>query len=392
MSDGFDSGRFRPQQHTDVAAELNNSGEGLQESSDHGAYIAKHARSPQAGTADTPPIEIPQPNEQQRVHTEAMDPQGAPPSTSDDLSTAAVLHRAEPAPSSGWRRWLYWASFKLINVGESPRAAHHNSLAARINRPLGGCYRIALLSLKGGVGKTTITVTLGGTLASIRRDHVVALEANSDRGTLSQKVVLDTPATVRNLLRDAEGIKRYSDIRRYTSQGPSRLEVLASESDPAASEAFSAAEYTRTLDILQRFYSLVLTDCGTGLTYPTMSATLAKADMLIVIASGSVDGARGASATLDWLDAHGHQDMVANSVAVINAVRPPSRNVDMNKIVNHFSQRCRAVSLVPFDPHLETGAEIEFDLLNRATRKALIELAAVVADGFSSADRRDLFV
>ena len=179
-----------------------------------------------------------------------------------------------------------------------------------MNRPLQGCYRIALLSLKGGVGKTTITATLGATFASIRGDRVVAVDANPDRGTLSQKVPLETPATVRHLLRDAEGIDRYSDVRSYTSQGPSRLEVLASESDPAVSEAFSADDYSRTLDVLERFYSLVLTDCGTGLMHSAMSAVLAKADVLIVISSGSVDGARSASATLDWLDAHGHEKMV----------------------------------------------------------------------------------
>ena len=62
--------------------------------------------------------------------------------------------------------------------------------------------------------------------------------------------------------------------------------------------------------MLERFYSLVLTDCGTGLMHSAMSAVLSKADALIVVSSGSVDGARSASATLDWLDAHGHQDMV----------------------------------------------------------------------------------
>ena len=123
------------------------------------------------------------------------------------------------------------------------RSIHYNDLLAQVNRPLQGCYRIALLSLKGGVGKTTITATLGATFASIRGDRVVAVDANPDRGTLSQKVPLETPATVRHLLRDAEGIERYSDVRSYTSQGPSRLEVLASESDPAVSEAFSSDDY-----------------------------------------------------------------------------------------------------------------------------------------------------
>ena len=162
-----------------------------------------------------------------------------------ELSTASLLRQNKRPPSAGWRRWLFLASGKLINLGESPKAAHHNNLLAQVNRPLQGCYRIALLSLKGGVGKTTITATLGATFASIRGDRVVAVDANPDRGTLSQKVPLETPATVRHLLRDAEGIERYSDVRSYTSQGPSRLEVLASESDPAVSEAFSSDDYVQ---------------------------------------------------------------------------------------------------------------------------------------------------
>jgi MinD-like ATPase involved in chromosome partitioning or flagellar assembly len=309
-----------------------------------------------------------------------------------ELSTAALLRQAKKPPSDGWRRLLYLASGKLINLGDSPKATHRNDLLSQVHRPLQECYRIALLSLKGGVGKTTITATLGATFASIRGDRVVAVDANPDRGTLSQKVPLETPATVRHLLRDAEGIERYSDIRSYTSQGPSRLEILASESDPAVSEAFSAEDYAKTLEVLERFYSLVLTDCGTGLMHSAMSSVLAKADVLIVISSGSVDGARSASATLDWLDAHGHEDMVKNSISVINAVRPRSGKVDMQKVVDHFSRRCRAVRLVPFDPHLEEGAEINLELLQRETREALIELAAVVAEGFPGAKRpNDLF-
>ena len=304
-----------------------------------------------------------------------------------DLSTVALLGQRKRAPSAGWRKWLYRATFTLVNAGESPKVVHREALTAQIQRPLRGCYRIALLSLKGGVGKTTITATLGATLASIRGDRVIAVDANPDRGTLSQKVPLQTPATVRHLLRDAEGITSYADVRNYTSQGPSRLEVLASETDPAVSEAFSSDDYTAVLAILERFYSVVLTDCGTGMLHSAMAAVLAKADVLIVISTGSVDGARSASATLDWLDAHGHQDMVRDSIAVINAVRPRSGKVDMKKVVDHFSRRCRAVIQVPFDPHLEEGAEIELERLKPETREALLELAATVAGGFSTVRR-----
>jgi len=352
---------------------------------------------PPEWTAPTPPHGFPA----QPVHAAAPpvapkppsaedSPQDLPPQTSPvplpapylDLSTVALLGQAERAPSSGWRRWLYLGTFKLVNVGESPKVTNQITLIEEAGRPLRGCYRIAVLSLKGGVGKTTVTATLGATFASTRGDRVIAVDANPDRGTLSQKVPLETPATVRHLLRDAEGIASYSDVRRYTSQGPSRLEVLASESDPAVSEAFSSADYARTVEVLERHYSLVLTDCGTGMLHSAMAAVLAKADVLIVVSSGSVDGARSASATLDWLDAHGHQDLVRNAVAVVNAVRPRSGKVDLQKVVDHFSRRCRAVLQVPFDPHLEEGAEISLDRLKPATRQALLELAAVVARGF----------
>ncbi|MHA3023733.1 nucleotide-binding protein [Mycobacterium sp. BMJ-28] len=302
-----------------------------------------------------------------------------------DLSTVALLGQPKRAPSGGWRRWLYLATFKTVNLGESPKVTDYNNLLGEVGRPLRGCYRIALLSLKGGVGKTTITATLGATFASTRGDRVIAVDANPDRGTLSQKVPLETPATVRHLLRDAEGINSYSDVRRYTNQGPSRLEVLASESDPAVSEAFSSQDYTRTLEVLQRYYSLVLTDCGTGMLHSAMAAVLSNADVLIVVSSGSVDGARSASATLDWLDAHGHQEMVRNAIAVVNAVRPRSGKVDLQKVTDHFARRCRAVLQVPFDPHLEEGAEISLERLKPQTREALIKLAAVVAAGFPNA-------
>lgn len=217
-----------------------------------------------------------------------------------ELATTTLLRPVKPPPSEGWRRLLYLLSGRLINAGEGPRAAHLNDLVAQVNRPLRGCYRIAVLSLKGGIGKTTITATLGATFADLRGDRVVAVDANPDRGTLSQKVPLETPATVRHLLRDADGIERYSDVRGYTSKGPSGLEVLASDSDPASSDAFSADDYTRTLDILERFYGLVLTDCGTGLLHSAMSAVLPRSDVLVVVSSGSIDGARSAAATLDW--------------------------------------------------------------------------------------------
>jgi MinD-like ATPase involved in chromosome partitioning or flagellar assembly len=307
------------------------------------------------------------------------------PDAPRDLTSARLLRPSKRPPQSGWRRLVYVLSGRLINPGESPADIRRRELTARVNRPLLGCYKIAMLSLKGGVGKTTVTATLGASFASLRGDRVVAVDANPDRGTLSQKIPLETSATVRHLLRDAQRVRRYTDVRAYTSQGSSRLEVLASEQDPAVSEAFSEDDYRRTVNLLEHFYNIVLTDCGTGLMHSAMYGVLGVADQLIIVSSGSIDGARSASATMDWLDAHGHGDLVRNSVAVINSVHRWSGGVDLDRVAEHFAARCRAVVRIPFDAHLEEGAEVDLDRLEPGTRLALLELAAAVADAFDQA-------
>jgi MinD-like ATPase involved in chromosome partitioning or flagellar assembly len=336
---------------------------------------------------DLPPLQPQYPQQQgQPGQTALPQPQhGRPPQggAGGDLSTAHLVKQTKRRPQSGWRKAVYVGSGKLINPGESPADTQRRDLIARVNQPLRGCYKIAMLSLKGGVGKTTTTTTLGSTFASLRGDRVVAVDANPDRGTLSQKIPIETTATVRHLLRDADKITRYSDVRAYTSQGSSRLEILASEQDPAVSEAFSEADYRRVVNLLEHFYNIVLTDCGTGLMHSAMKGVLDIADSLVIVSSGSVDGARSASATLDWLEAHGYGELVKRSVAVINSVRPKGGSVDLDKLSAHFGARVRAVCRLPFDQHLEEGAEIELDRLNPETRIGLLELAATVADGFT---------
>ncbi|MGV9409139.1 nucleotide-binding protein [Nocardia sp. NPDC003693] len=308
---------------------------------------------------------------------------GAQPPSLDDVP----LRRAKKAPGSGWRKAVHHVSGGAINPGMSAEERRLQELVARIRQPVRGDYRIAVLSLKGGVGKTTTTMGLGSIFSSIRGDRVIAVDANPDFGTLSQRVALQTRSTVRDLLLDPS-ITRYSDVRRHTSQASSRLEVLASERDPAASEAFSEDEYRSVARILQRFYNIILTDCGTGLMHSAMAGVLDLAHSLVLISSSAIDGARSAAATLDWLSLHGHDHLVRNAVVVINLPRPGSKTVGINQLRDYFLSRCRAVHIIPYDGHLSEGAEIDLTRLGKETKRAYVELAATVADDFATDHRR----
>jgi MinD-like ATPase involved in chromosome partitioning or flagellar assembly len=312
-------------------------------------------------------------------------PQWQHTETADSLTTDLLLPGRHTAPPSGWRRAIYQATGGRVRPPLSAAEVRRRELVARACTPVsGGHHRVAVLSLKGGVGKTTTVVGLGSTLASLRGDRVIAVDANPDRGTLSDKLRLETAATVRDLLNELEHIQRYADVRAFTTQASSRLEVLASDRDPTVSVAFSDQDYEDVSQVLEHYYSICITDCGTGLLHSAMAGVLRLTDQIVLVSSPSVDGARSASATLDWLHAHGYSDLVTDAVVVLSVIRPRSKSaIDLGRLEQHFASRCRAVVRIPYDAHLEEGAEVDLDLLSKATADAYLALAAEVGDGFS---------
>ena len=336
--------------------------------------------------APAPPPPGPPPSGARPADTDSLTPAGT-----DSLTPEFLLPARRRAPAPGWRRILYQASGGLIRVSASAAEQRRQDMMARVRTPVaGGHHRVAVLSLKGGVGKTTTTVGLGATLASLRGDRVIAVDANPDRGTLSDKVHLETAATVRDLLNERGQIERYADVRAFTSQSSSRLEVLASDRDPTVSVAFSENDYCEVARVLEHYYSICITDCGTGLLHSAMAGVLRLADQIVLVSSPSVDGARSASATLDWLAAHDYGDLVKNAVVVLSVIRPGSRStVDLDRLEQHFAARCRAVTRIPFDAHLEEGAELELDQLSRGTADAYLALAALVGDGLATSRRAE---
>jgi len=301
----------------------------------------------------------------------------------ESLTAATVLKLRRARPQSGFRKVIYTLTGSKINFGLSRADRRRADLIERSRTPVGGCYRLAVISLKGGVGKTTTTAALGAMFADLRGDRVIALDANPDRGTLAERAPRESGATVRHLLASRGDLHRYADVRAFTSQSPTRLEVLASDSDPHVSHAFSEDDYRDTVAILERFYNLVLTDCGTGLLHDAMRGILGLANSLVVVSSASLDGARSASATLDWLEAHGLEDLAKNAVVVISSVRPGGGIVDVLQLEDHFASRCRDVVTIPYDPHLESGGVLDISELEEETADAYLELAAAVGEGFA---------
>src|SRR4030095_2604978 len=182
------------------------------------------------------PRQPPRPAEEQPASPES----GPAPEDAGDFVPERMLSPGRAAPSRGWRRLVYRLTLRRLNPGLSRDERRERELIASAKRPIHRFHQVAVLTLKGGEGKTTTAVMLGHTFASVREDRVVALDATPDVGTLADRVRRDTAADVRDLVREAARIDTYADMRAFTSRAPSRLEVLASEGDVHGLSPFGA--------------------------------------------------------------------------------------------------------------------------------------------------------
>ena len=305
------------------------------------------------------------------------EPEPAAMLTADRLLDDSAKFR--PAPESGWRKLAYYLTLKLWNPGDSPKVKARKAMDARIAAVLeGGAKFIPVLTRKGGVGKTTISTLLGMAMAQVREDRVIAIDANPDRGTLAERVSKSTRFTVRDVVNRAAAIDGFSEFSNMVSRDETRLDVLASDADPMLSEAFNEGDYNVVADMAARYYSIVITDCGTGIVHSVMRPTLQRANALVIVSGGSVDEARLASETLTWLEANGYGELVRNSVVALNTATQATLLVKLDEIEQHFRTRVRSVIRIPYDPALAAGSVIKFNELKKPTRDAARELAAEV--------------
>lgn len=122
------------------------------------------APTPQERRQDPPPEAPPRPAGGDRPWTQP---------TSESLTPDTVLRPQRKKPAKGWRRALYRASGGTVNLRPSPAELHRIELEGRARKPMKGCHRVAVISLKGGVGKTTTTAALGSIFGSLRGDRVM---------------------------------------------------------------------------------------------------------------------------------------------------------------------------------------------------------------------------
>ena len=146
------------------------------------------------------------------------------------------------------------------------------------------CATIAVMSPKGGVGKTTITTLLGSLFALLRRDRIVAIDTNPDFGSLGRQLAPEHAVFVDDLYEVLDEPELTSTaLDNHLGRAAHGLMVLPTPTDPVRVGRLDAAAYTKVVRRLQQMVGLIVLDTGTGLHEAAARAALATADQVVLV-------------------------------------------------------------------------------------------------------------
>ncbi|MGB5112325.1 MAG: MinD/ParA family protein [Mycobacterium sp.] len=325
-----------------------------------------------------PPPQWPPPGHPQS----RVGPPTPPASYADRISANDLVPVRPTPPARGWRRLLFQASFGLLNLGPSPDEVRQAELESRIRAVLRGHYKIGVLG-KGGVGKTTVSASVGSVFAELRQDdRVVAIDADTAFGKLGSRVDPRAIGSYWELASD-QHLDTFADIRSRVGNNAAGLFVLAGEGTPARRRVLDPAIYREATARLDRYFSISIVDCSSTMDSPVTQEVLRDLDALIVVSSPWVDGAAAAGQTMDWLANRGLTSLLQRTVVVLNDSDGHADKRTRGILAQQFAGQGQAVVEVPFDGQLRPGGVIAgTGVMSTQTRRKFLEIAAALAAHF----------
>ena len=242
-------------------------------------------------------------------------------------------------PLSRWRRRVQRL---LVSEGEREEAELELLLGLQptVSRP----NVAAVISPKGGVGKTTSAFVLGSLLA--------------------------------DLLADIEQVETAAELRQYVSALPSGLHVLGAPRDPRVMERLGPESCGELVALLSTFYELVILDLGTGVAGRIAQFAISRADQLVLVTTPEwISGSLVLSA-LQHLE-HERTTVACNQFYA-------RRRGDLAELERRLRERGldRSVA-IPHDDQLAAmldSATYQLDALERPSRMAIKRLGLAVAE------------
>ncbi|MBO0657018.1 hypothetical protein J1792_31060 [Streptomyces triculaminicus] len=265
---------------------------------------------------------------------------------------------------------------RLVGSSATRDVAEATRLAQALQQPLTTGRQIAVTSIRGGAGKTTVAALLGRTYAHYRQDPVLILEADAALGTLPARLgAAKVKWTVADLAQIVDPSMRLTDVIGYLVQLPDGGWLLPGSQGRVGSR-LELADYRAVMVALRRYFGITVVD-GETLPSELSRTALWAAQARVLVAPATVEGVVSTRAVLEWIASLGRPAMLEGTVVVV-AASSPHMTLDVNAAGEHLGLEGVKVLMLPYDRHLAAGGPVRDELLGQATREAVTELAAEV--------------
>jgi len=233
-------------------------------------------------------------------------------------------------------------------------------LAAAVQAPVTTGRRIAVVSVRGGAGRTATTALLGTVFAARRADHVLVADGDPEHGSLAWRLGLPGAGGLAPPLLAARALAEVDLVLPRTAAGLRLLPGGPTGEVRAVSRAVS------------RFFAICVTDCGRGLTAPGTLEVLHETHAVVVAVPLTPDGVRSTCAELDRLPAAA----LAYISVALNTIDPIGRaTLDRSAATAALARYGVPVVWLPRDRHLAAGAPIVPARLGESITVAATRLA-----------------
>ncbi|WP_405655185.1 hypothetical protein OG581_39140 [Streptomyces sp. NBC_01386] len=287
-----------------------------------------------------------------------------------DPRLAGALGRAQHGDTVARRTGR---SLRRLASSAAQEVSEETRLARELQQPVANGRVVAVTSIRGGVGKTTVSALLARTLNHYRHDPVLALEADAALGTLPVRLGAESVRwSCPDLAQILKPSMQLTDVTGYlvpvTDGG-----WLLPASQGRVGAPLDVRTY-RTLSLaLRRYFAVTVVDCET-LPGEVARTAMDTAHARVVVAPMTVEGVGGTRVVLDWLAQLPKAALAATVVALTSSA--PDMTLDLKAATAHLRETGVAVVHLPYDRHLAAGGPIRSELLSEATRRAATGLAA----------------
>jgi len=247
---------------------------------------------------------------------------------------------------------------------------------------------IAVISPKGGVGKTTVATNLAVGLALRHPQSTVLVDLDVHFGDVASALNLEPQHTLPDIARGPASHDSIA-VKSYLTSHQTGLFVIPGSDSPAAADAVTAADISRLLRLLRSQFQYVVVDTAPGLSEHTL-AVLDEANTLVMVTSLDVPGIRGLRKEIDTLS---ELRLLSGARYVVLNFADPSRGLSIADV--EATIRAKVDVVVPQSNAIPLSVNQGIPLMQSAGRDVVTQrfgtLVDLIAPGASDAPRRGLF-